>query len=90
MITLYKKGTCHIEFTNLKLLDKLNIYGSQRKGWLPPTYGKKAYSDMSSEEKSVIDAFQGEEAYNQVMACPTSYIIETKQMLQLTAGNIEG
>lgn len=86
-ITLYKKGTCHIEFTNMKLLDKLNIYGSQHKGWLPPSYGKKAYSDMNSEEKSVIDEFQGEKAYNQVMACPSSYIIETRQMLCLTDGN---
>ena len=42
-ITLYKKGTCHIEFTDLELLDRLNIYGSRHKGWLPPSYGKKQY-----------------------------------------------
>ena len=34
MVTFYQKGTCHIEFTNLELLKKFNIFGSQRKGWL--------------------------------------------------------
>ena len=34
-----KKGTCHITFTDTKLLDKLNVYGSQKKGWLPPGFG---------------------------------------------------
>lgn len=85
-ISLFKKGTCHIEFTDMELLDRLNIYGSQRKGWLPPTYGKKQYSNMSSEEKRVIDEFQGEEAYNKVMQNPKQYIIKQPQLLQLTAG----
>lgn len=31
MVTFYKKGTCHIEFTNLELLKKFNIFGSQQK-----------------------------------------------------------
>lgn len=73
-ITVYKKGTCHIEFTDLDLLMKLNLYGSQKKGWLPPTYGKKAYKDMTAEEKEVIDSFQGEEAYNEVMANSNYYL----------------
>lgn len=85
-ISLFKKGTCHIEFTDMELLDRLNIYGSQRKGWLPPAYGKKQYSNMSSEEKRVIDEFQGEEAYNKVMQNPKQYIIEQPHVLQLTAG----
>lgn len=83
-ITLYKKGTCHIEFTNQKLLDRLNIYGSQRKGWLPPCYGKKRYDDMTKAEKAVVDDFQGKEAYSKVIANPTNYIIEPKHVLALT------
>ena len=31
-VTFYKKGTCHITFTNERLLKKLNIFGSQSKG----------------------------------------------------------
>ena len=55
-------------------MKKLNLYGSQKKGWLPPTYGKKAYKDMTAEEKSVIDDFEGEEAYNEVMAKANYYL----------------
>lgn len=65
--TFYKKGTCHIKFTNLDLLEKLNIYGSQKKNWLPPSYGKKEYNNMTEEEKAVIDDFQGKNLYDAVM-----------------------
>lgn len=85
-ISLFKKGTCHIVFTDLELLDRLNIYGSQRKGWLPPSYGKKQYSNMTDEEKRVVDEFQGEEAYTKVMQNPAQYIIDTPRMMMLTAG----
>lgn len=69
-ITLYKKGTVHITFTCEKALDCLNIYGSQKKRWLPPYYGKKHYNEMDDEEKAVIDSFQGEQAYEEYMQNP--------------------
>lgn len=82
-VTFYKKGTCHITFTNEELLKKFNIFGAQHKGWLPPSYGKKKYSDMTSEEKAVINDFEGEAEYNKVM-CNTSYYLEdTNSMLML-------
>lgn len=59
-VTLYKKGTMHIKFTNLELLDKFNIYCSRKKNWLPPNYGRKQYADMTPEEKAVIDGFHGD------------------------------
>lgn len=65
--TFYKKGTCHIRFTDQDLLDKFNVYGSQRKGWLPPSYGRRAYRDMDAEERAVVDEFQGEAAYTEVL-----------------------
>lgn len=55
-VTFYKKGTCHIVFNNDELLKKFNIFGSQKKGWLPPSYGKKQYKDMTTlmlENKAV-------------------------------------
>lgn len=84
-ITVYKKGTCHIEFKDLDLLMKLNLYGSQRKGWLPPCYGKKAYKDMTKEEKIVIDSFQGEKSYNEVMTKSNYYLapVSGNQLLML-------
>ena len=88
-VTFYKKGTCHIEFTDLRLLERLNIFGSQRKGWLPPSYGKKRYADMSDAERAVIAEFQGEEAYSRIMENPKEYIIEPAQLMMLTSGSSE-
>jgi len=77
-VTFYKKGTCHIEFHNEELLKKLNIFGSQQKRWLPPGYGKKAYSQMDDAEKAVVDAFEGQKAYEQVLANAGYYIYDPK------------
>lgn len=74
--TFYKKGTCHIKFhpEAARIIDRLNIFAGQRKNWLPPSYGKKHYADMTQEEKIVIDEFQGEKAYESVMHDPTMLI----------------
>ena len=63
-IDFYKKGTAHIYFRDKMLLKKLNLYGSQRKGWLPQGYGKKAYSDMTREERAVVDSAEGKAGYD--------------------------
>lgn len=72
--TFYKKGTVHLVFTCPELIERFNIYAAQNKKWLPPTYGKKAYSDMNREEKEVIDSFQGEEAYGEIMKKSSYYL----------------
>ena len=82
-VTFYKKGTCHITFTNEELLKKFNIFGAQHKGWLPPSYGKKKYSDMTSEEKAVVNDFEGEAEYNKVMCNISYYLADTNSMLML-------
>lgn len=72
----YKKGTCHIKFhpEASRVIDRLNIFAGQRKNWLPPIYGKKHYADMTQEEKAVIDEFQGQDAYEAVVADPSMLI----------------
>lgn len=85
-IKLYKKGTAHITFKDLDLLDKFNIFGSQRKHWLPPSYGKKAYAEMTEEEKQVIDSFQGEAEYEKVMKQPEFFLVENVSQLLLESG----
>lgn len=65
--TFYKKGTLHLVFTCPDLVERLNIYAAQHKAWLPPSYGKKKYKDMTLEEKSVVDSFQGEKEYEKVL-----------------------
>ncbi len=83
LLTFYKKGTCHIEFTNEELLHKFNLYGSQRMNWLPPSYGKVKYKDMPQEEKQIINEFEGEVSYNKVMHNQDYYIVETSKLLKL-------
>lgn len=84
-ITFYKKGTCHITFTNEKLLKKFNIFGSQHKGWLPPSYGKKEYKDMTQEEKEVINEFEGEKEYNKVLLNKNYYLFDRNSLNLLEA-----
>ena len=81
-VELKKKGTVHIWFTNEELLKKFNIFGCQKHGWLPDCYGKKAYKNMTKEEQSVIDEFEGKASYEKVWTDPNKYI-GNGQMLQL-------
>lgn len=86
-VTFYKKGTVHITFTCPELIDRFNIYAAQNKKWLPPSYGKKLYKDMTDEEKAVIDSFQGEKAYNKVLERTDYYLASptgnTRQFLAI-------
>ena len=75
-VTFYKKGTCHIIFNDDELLKKFNIFGSQHKGWLPPSYGKKPYKDMTAEEKAVVNEFEGEKEYSKVMSNRKYYLFD--------------
>jgi ribonuclease HIII len=54
-----------------------------KKGWLPPSYGKVKYNDMSKEEKIIIDEFEGKEVYNKVVNQPNKYIYNIKNILML-------
>ena len=56
-LTFYKKGTCHIEFKNMDLLAKFNLFAARGKNWLPPSFGRKKYRDLDPEEKKTVDSF---------------------------------
>ena len=79
-VTFYKKGTCHIRFTNQMVLDRLNIYVGRQKAWLPPTYGKVRYEEMTEEDQRTVDEFQGREKYGEVVRFPDRYIIEAENV----------
>lgn len=87
-VTLYKKGTMHIKFRNQALVDKFNIYCCRKKNWLPPNYGKSAYTDMTAEERTVVDGFHGdgsegagEAAYQAVMTKAAYFLAEPTQAM---------
>ena len=84
-VTLFKKGTCHIKFTDLDVLKKFNLFAARGKNWLPPSYGRKKYKEMDVEERAVVDSYEGEESYNQVMARPDYFLADAAQMLKLNA-----
>ena len=96
-IDIFKKGTTHIKFypEAMPLVDRLNIYASQKKGWLPPRYGKTRYQDMSPGEQAVVDSFHGddskgsgEKAYAKVMENAAFFLTEPTQKLPvLMAGS---
>ena len=86
-INFYKKGTCHLTFKNLELLKKFNIFGCSKKGWLPPSYGKEDYTNMTDKEKKVIDEFEGKEEYEKTMKNKRYYIFSSSQVLRLNEGN---
>ena len=84
-VKFYKKGTAHIKMypETAPLIDRLNIFCAQQKNWLPPCYGRKHYSDMSGEEKTVIDGFQGEEEYEKIVANPSKFILDATSLVPL-------
>lgn len=97
-VDLYKKGTMHIKFLpeTMPLVERLNIYASQKKGWLPPRYGKASYNNMDASEKAVVDSFHGdggdgsgEKAYTEVMAKADFYLTEPTQRLPALMGATE-
>jgi hypothetical protein len=80
-VNFYKKGTCHITFTNHELLKKFNLFGSQSKNWLPPNYGKVRYKDMTDEEKAVVDSFEGEKAYEETFNNKDFYLCKPSVLM---------
>lgn len=86
LISFYKKGTCHLEFLNPDLLKKFNLFGSQRKNWLPPNYGKRAYADLSPEERAVVDVYEGRESYDLMMKDRDYYLANESGFAMLGAG----
>ena len=86
-VTFFKKGTAHLVFKDMELLEKFNLFAGQKKGWLPPCYGKKHYSDMTEEERQVIDSFQGRDRYEHILAHADYYLDGERRLpLMLNAG----
>lgn len=74
LATFFKKGTCHLEWKDKELVRKFNVFAAINKNNLPPSYGKKSYSDMTKEEQDVIDSFQGKEEYEKIIQDKNFYL----------------
>ncbi|MGE5438144.1 MAG: DUF4942 domain-containing protein [Syntrophothermus sp.] len=88
-ISFKKKGTAHITFKHDELLKKFNIFGCQRKGWLPGSFGKKKFEDMTIDEQMVVDGFcdsnDSEKEYNNIVENKEMYILENANLLMIEA-----
>ena len=85
-VSIYKKGTAHIEFTNQEVLEKFNIFAAMEKKWLPPSFGKKHYKEMDAEEQAVARSFSGgEQEYEKIVADAAYYLPSQNTMMLLGA-----
>lgn len=83
-VTFYKKQTCHLEFKNMELLKKFNLFAAKNKMWIPNNFGKATYNQMSKEEREVVDSFCGKEEYNDILNNTDYYLYEPSETLLLT------
>lgn len=85
-VRIYKKGTCHFYVKDESLLRRFNVYVSKQRQWLPPDYAMKTYQDCSTEEKRVIDEFEGEKSYQSNLNDPLLANLNiNKSMLMIEA-----
>ncbi|MCK5601732.1 DUF4942 domain-containing protein, partial [Candidatus Pacearchaeota archaeon] len=61
-ITCYKKGTIHLTFRDENILRRFNIAACRGKNWLMHDYGNKRFTDLSAEEKTTVESFEGGES----------------------------
>ena len=66
LITLYKKGTAHIEWKDEDALRWFNIEAGKIKKFLPMDYAEKSYESMDTQEKEVVKGFEGKAKYKEV------------------------
>ena len=65
----------------MALIKKLNIFAGKKKNWLPYDYGKKAYSEMSEQEKSVAQSFEGIKSYKDTHDAVGFYTVSPMLMI---------
>lgn len=62
-ISIFKKGTIHLEFKDDDLLRRFNIEACKMKNFIPKEYADKDYNDLNSEEKEIVNQFEGTGTY---------------------------
>lgn len=83
LITVYKKGTLHLQFKNAKTLASFNRMASLGKGWLPGSYGKTSFEEMSQGDRNIVKAFEGEKAYSKFFKGGSQIMATNKSFLQI-------
>lgn len=82
-VKVYKKGTMHFYVKDEALLRRFNVYVGRERTWLPPDYAMKTYNDCDSEEKNVINEFEGEKQYNENLNDPLLSRLTNNSLLMI-------
>lgn len=86
-LTFYKKGTCHVVFKDMNILARFNIFAARGKNWLPPSFGKKKYKDMTEEEQKVAKSFMGSaDKYDKIVQYAHYFLAPVTDSNQLKIG----
>ncbi len=86
-LTFYLKGTCHLVFKDMNILARFNIFAARGKNWLPPSFGKKKYKDMTEEEQKVAKSFMGSaDKYDKVVQYAHYFLAPVTDSNQLKIG----
>ena len=65
-VSIFKKGTIHLEFKDEDLLRRFNIEACKLKNFIPKEYADKEYADLNDEEREIVNQFEGKAAYKTV------------------------
>ncbi len=65
-VSIFKKGTIHLEFKDEDLLRRFNIEACKMKNFIPKEYSDKEYDDLNDEEQEIVNQFEGKAAYKPV------------------------
>ena len=87
-IIAHKKGTIHLTFRSAETLRRFNTVACKGKAWLPCDYGSKAYSQMTGDEKAVVDSFEGEKTYSKSINKPL-FAVTGPSFLRLAAATAD-
>jgi len=79
----YKKNTCHITFTDEELIAKFNRFAAMNRNFLPPSYSKVKYKDMTKEDQKIVNDFEGEVEYDKVIKNPELFIYNPSKTLMI-------
>ncbi|GGF91341.1 MULTISPECIES: DUF4942 domain-containing protein [Cysteiniphilum] len=66
-ISIFKKGTIHLEFKDMDLLRRFNIEACKLKNFLPMEYANKPYNELDETNKQLVNEFESKEDYQPVV-----------------------
>ena len=65
-VSIFKKGTVHLEFRDLELLRRFNIEACKQKAFLPMDYAETDFADLTPEAQDIVRHFEGKQNYTPV------------------------